>query len=171
MALPGGCKVTQVAFVRFLDAIASPANPYQSCQSSPTLPILQILVNPADPTNPCQSGHAKLICPIIEPFYCVAIASTKLCELVQLKLTAEPSKVQYCTFAYIPILCHKGIYTLKLENGDVQIFIQIYLYKYFRMSYYRYITGVYKSYLPELNRTLRSSSVPRTVLPLDTSEF
>ena len=32
-----------------------------------------------------------------------------------------------------------------------------------RMSYYRYITGVYKSYWPELNRTLRSSSVPRTV--------
>jgi len=32
------------------------------------------------------------------------------------------------------------------------------------MSYYRYITGVYKSYWPELNRTLRSSSVPRTVL-------
>merc|ERR1712215_26100 len=28
------------------------------------------------------------------------------------------------------------------------------------MSYYRYITGVYKSYWPELNRTLRSSSVP-----------
>ena len=43
--------------------------------------------------------------------------------------------------------------------------------QYFRMSYYRYITGVYKSYLPGLNRTLRSSSVPRTVLPLDTSEF
>jgi len=40
-----------------------------------------------------------------------------------------------------------------------------------RMSYYRYITGVYKSYLPELNRTLRSSSVPRTVLPLDTSRY
>ena len=32
------------------------------------------------------------------------------------------------------------------------------------MSYYRYITGVYKSYWPELNRTLRSSSVPRTVM-------
>jgi len=31
------------------------------------------------------------------------------------------------------------------------------------MSYYRYITGVYKSYWPELNRTLRSSSVPRSV--------
>jgi len=31
------------------------------------------------------------------------------------------------------------------------------------MSYYRYITGIYKSYWPELNRTLRSSSVPRTV--------
>jgi len=31
------------------------------------------------------------------------------------------------------------------------------------MSYYRYITGLYKSYWPELNRTLRSSSVPRTV--------
>jgi len=31
------------------------------------------------------------------------------------------------------------------------------------MSYYRYITGVYKSYLPELNRTLRSSSVPRHI--------
>jgi len=31
------------------------------------------------------------------------------------------------------------------------------------MSYYRYITGVYKSYWPELNRTLRSSSVPRHV--------
>ena len=35
-----------------------------------------------------------------------------------------------------------------------------------RMSYYRYITGVYKSYWPELNRTLRSSSVPRTVASL-----
>jgi len=31
------------------------------------------------------------------------------------------------------------------------------------MSYYRYITGLYKSDLRELNRTLRSSSVPRTV--------
>ena len=31
------------------------------------------------------------------------------------------------------------------------------------MSYYRYITGVYKSYWPQLNRTLRSSSVPRHV--------
>jgi len=31
------------------------------------------------------------------------------------------------------------------------------------MSYYRFITGVYKSYWPELNRTLRSSSVPRHV--------
>jgi len=30
------------------------------------------------------------------------------------------------------------------------------------MSYYRYITGVYKSYWPQLNRTLRSSSCPRT---------
>jgi len=31
------------------------------------------------------------------------------------------------------------------------------------MTYYRYITGVYKSYWPELNRTLRSSSVPRHI--------
>eukprot|EP00092_Neocalanus_flemingeri_P035503 GFUD01038636.1.p1 GENE.GFUD01038636.1~~GFUD01038636.1.p1 ORF type:complete len:244 (-),score=47.63 GFUD01038636.1:157-888(-) len=31
------------------------------------------------------------------------------------------------------------------------------------MSYYRYITGVYKSYWPELNRTLRSSSAPRHI--------
>lgn len=31
------------------------------------------------------------------------------------------------------------------------------------MSYYRYITGVYKSYWPQLNRSLRSSSVPRHV--------
>jgi len=31
------------------------------------------------------------------------------------------------------------------------------------MSYYRYITGVYKSYWPELNRTLRSSSCPRHI--------
>eukprot|EP00090_Calanus_glacialis_P021220 TRINITY_DN3274_c0_g1_i5.p1 TRINITY_DN3274_c0_g1~~TRINITY_DN3274_c0_g1_i5.p1 ORF type:complete len:253 (-),score=61.62 TRINITY_DN3274_c0_g1_i5:164-922(-) len=37
------------------------------------------------------------------------------------------------------------------------------------MSYYRYITGVYKSYWPELNRTLRSSSVPRHVPQLDTA--
>ena len=36
------------------------------------------------------------------------------------------------------------------------------------MSYYRYITGVYKSYKPELNRTLRSSSVPRHVPDIDT---
>jgi len=39
------------------------------------------------------------------------------------------------------------------------------------MSYYRYITGLYKSYLPQLNRTLRSSSVPRTVPDLDTSRY
>jgi len=39
------------------------------------------------------------------------------------------------------------------------------------MSYYRYITGVYKSYWPELNRTLRSSSVPRTVPDLDSSRY
>ena len=31
------------------------------------------------------------------------------------------------------------------------------------MSYYRYIASVYKSYWPELNRTLRSSSSPRHV--------
>ena len=31
------------------------------------------------------------------------------------------------------------------------------------MSYYRYITGIYKSYWPELNRTLRSSSSPRHI--------
>jgi len=37
------------------------------------------------------------------------------------------------------------------------------------MSYYRYITGVYKSYWPALNRTLRSSSVPRSVPDLDVS--
>jgi len=39
------------------------------------------------------------------------------------------------------------------------------------MSYYRYITGVYKSDWPGLNRTLRSSSVPRTVPDLDTGRF
>jgi len=39
------------------------------------------------------------------------------------------------------------------------------------MSYYRYITGVYKSYWPQLNRTLRSSSVPRQVPDLDTSRY
>lgn len=31
------------------------------------------------------------------------------------------------------------------------------------MSYYRYITGIYKSFWPELNRTLRSSSSPRHI--------
>ena len=31
------------------------------------------------------------------------------------------------------------------------------------MSYYRYITGIYKSYWPELNRSLRSSSSPRHI--------
>lgn len=35
------------------------------------------------------------------------------------------------------------------------------------MSYYRYITGVYKSYQPSLNRPLRSSSVPRHVPKLE----
>merc|ERR1712008_154177 len=40
-----------------------------------------------------------------------------------------------------------------------------------KMSYYRYITGVYKSYWPELNRTLRSSSVPRSVPDLDSSRY
>jgi hypothetical protein len=39
------------------------------------------------------------------------------------------------------------------------------------MSYYRYITGVYKSYWPELNRTLRSSSVPRHTPELTTGRF
>jgi len=39
------------------------------------------------------------------------------------------------------------------------------------MSYYRYITGVYKSYWPQLNRTLRSSSVPRRVPELDPSRY
>jgi len=39
------------------------------------------------------------------------------------------------------------------------------------MSYYRYITGVYKSYKPELNRTLRSSSVPRHVPDIDTARY
>jgi len=39
------------------------------------------------------------------------------------------------------------------------------------MSYYRYITGVYKSYWPQLNRTLRSSSVPRRVPDIDTNRF
>lgn len=39
------------------------------------------------------------------------------------------------------------------------------------MSYYRYITGVYKSYWPQLNRTLRSSSVPRRVPDIDTGRF
>jgi len=45
------------------------------------------------------------------------------------------------------------------------------LLNYERMSYYRYITGVYKSFKPELNRTLRSSSVPRTVPELDTNRY
>lgn len=40
-----------------------------------------------------------------------------------------------------------------------------------RMSYYRYITSIYKSYLPDLNRTLRSSSVPRTVTAMDYCEL
>merc|ERR1711868_292412 len=35
------------------------------------------------------------------------------------------------------------------------------------MSYYRFITGVYKSYWPQLNRSLRSSSVPRHVPTLE----
>ena len=36
-----------------------------------------------------------------------------------------------------------------------------------RMSYYRYIPSIYKSYWPGLNRTLRSSSVPRHVPDID----
>jgi len=39
------------------------------------------------------------------------------------------------------------------------------------MSYYRYITSVYSSHLPDLNRSLRSSSVPRTVIPVDYSRY
>jgi len=39
------------------------------------------------------------------------------------------------------------------------------------MSYYRYITSVYKSYKPELNRTLRSSSVPRHVPQMDHGRY
>ena len=38
------------------------------------------------------------------------------------------------------------------------------------MSYYRYITSVYKSNWPEMNRTLRSSSVPRRVPAVDYCE-
>jgi len=37
------------------------------------------------------------------------------------------------------------------------------------MSYYRYITGVAKSYRPQMKRALRSSSVPRHVPQLDTT--
>jgi len=37
------------------------------------------------------------------------------------------------------------------------------------MSYYRYITGVYKSFVPQLNRTLRSRSVPRRIPDLEIS--
>jgi len=37
------------------------------------------------------------------------------------------------------------------------------------MSYYKYITGVYKSFQPQLNRTLRSRSVPRRVPDLGIS--
>jgi len=39
------------------------------------------------------------------------------------------------------------------------------------MSYYRYITGIYKSYWPGLNRTLRSSSVPRNVPDIDCGTY
>ena len=39
------------------------------------------------------------------------------------------------------------------------------------MSYYCYITGIYKSYRPELNRTLRSSSVPRHVPDMDPGQY
>lgn len=39
------------------------------------------------------------------------------------------------------------------------------------MSYYRYIPSIYKSYWPGLNRTLRSSSVPRHVPDIDYSRY
>jgi len=39
------------------------------------------------------------------------------------------------------------------------------------MSYYRYIPSIYKSYWPDLNRTLRSSSVPRHVPAIDYSRY
>jgi len=39
------------------------------------------------------------------------------------------------------------------------------------MSYYRYISGLYSSDLRQLNRTLRSTSVPRTSHTLDTSRY
>ena len=39
------------------------------------------------------------------------------------------------------------------------------------MSYYRYIASVYSSNIPQLNRSLRSTSVPRTVIPMDYCEF
>jgi len=39
------------------------------------------------------------------------------------------------------------------------------------MSYYRYISGLYSSHLPQLNRTLRSTSVPRTSHTVDTSRY
>jgi len=41
----------------------------------------------------------------------------------------------------------------------------------YAMSYYRYITGLYKSFKPELNRTLRSSSVPRNVPDFDPGRY
>jgi len=39
------------------------------------------------------------------------------------------------------------------------------------MSYYRYISGIYKSNWPDLNRPLRSSSVPRHVPSIDYSRY
>ena len=58
---------------------------------------------------------------------------------------------------YPYIVCHKNAVSLSLSKKCT------FTPSFTRMSYYRYITGVYKSYWPELNRTLRSSSVPRTV--------
>ena len=62
---------------------------------------------------------------------------------------------------------------LSVENGKLSVWVTDVGFQQepSRMSYYRYITSVYKSYLPELNRTLRSSSVPRTVTAMDYCEF
>merc|ERR1712106_901857 len=55
----------------------------------------------------------------------------------------------FCRPSSWPVLRFSGSQKSKLLETDL-----------LKMSYYRYITGVYKSYWPELNRTLRSSSVP-----------
>ena len=61
-----------------------------------------------------QSGS-----PIIEPFYCVAIASTELCELVRCGASAAPTPVDpFLMISGIHIFSERYDHLVSPENGS-----------------------------------------------------